>query len=126
MIPLFRNGLAWIAGVLFVATGFAAHAEDQFKRLDEKQIRARLVGNDITDGPHWSMHFRPDGKLISSESGNSWTGTWNIRSNKLCLSLPSSTSINCNEVWVSGANVRMRASKDQETFDAIIKKHQGR
>lgn len=126
MIPLVRNGLSWIAVAILIATASAAHAENQFKRLDEKQIRARLVGNDITGDPHWSMYFRPDGKLISSESGSSWNGIWTIRNNRLCMPLPSSTSINCNEVWMSGANVRMRASKDQETFDAIVARHQGR
>ncbi len=125
MIRLSRRHLPWIAVVL-VAAGFAARAEDQFKLLDEKQIRARLVGNDITDGPHWSMYLRPDGKLISAESGSSWTGSWTIRNNKLCMSLPSSTSLECNEVWMSGANIRMRANKDQETLNAIVTKHPGR
>ena len=70
-------------------------------------------------------HLRQDGKLISAESGSSWTGSWKIRGNKLCLSLPSSTELECNEVWMSGTNVRMRANKDQETFDAIITRHHG-
>ncbi|WP_156946994.1 hypothetical protein [Afipia birgiae] len=115
-----------VASTLTLASQSSARAEDQFKLLDASQIRARIVGNDITDGPHWSMYLRPDGKLISAESGSSWTGIWKVQGNKLCISLPSSTSVECSEVWMSGANVRMRASKDQETFDAIIAKHRGK
>jgi len=29
----------------------------------------------------------------------------------------------CNEVWMSGANIRMRANKDQETLDASSEMH---
>ena len=121
-----RLGIVLVASTLTLASQSSARAEDQFKLLDAIQIRARIVGNDITDGPHWSMYLRPDGKLISAESGSSWTGIWKVQGNKLCISLPSSTSVECSEVWMSGANVRMRASKDQETFDAIIAKHRGK
>lgn len=121
-----RLGIVLVASTLTLASQSSARAEDQFKLLDASQIRARIVGNDITDGPHWSMYLRPDGKLISAESGSSWTGIWKVQGNKLCISLPSSTSVECSEVWMSGANVRMRASKDQETFDAIIAKHRGK
>lgn len=122
-----RLGIVLVASALTLASQASARAEDQFKLLDANQIRARIVGNDITDGPHWSMYLRPDGKLISAESGSSWTGIWKIQGNKLCLSLPSSASVECNEVWMSAANlIRMRARKDQETFDAVIAKHHGK
>jgi hypothetical protein len=62
------------AGAFALLSQSSARAEDQFRLLDAGQIRARIVGNDITDGPHWSMYLRPDGKLISAESGSSWTG----------------------------------------------------
>src|SRR5436305_7480812 len=94
--------------------GWKAQAQEAFKLLGEKEIRARVVGNDITDGAHWVNYLRPDGVLLSSESGSKWTGTWKIQSNKLCMSNPSLEGLNCNEVWMSGTNIRMRANKDQE------------
>ncbi|RZN11496.1 hypothetical protein CWO91_08595 [Bradyrhizobium genosp. SA-3] len=94
--------------------------------LGEKQIRARVVGQDITDGSHWSMYLRPDGALVGSESGSSWTGTWKIRDDKLCTTMPSSPSPVCNEVWMSGTHIRMRANKDEETFDARVMAHQAK
>jgi hypothetical protein len=69
-----RLGIALAAGAFALLSQSSARAEDQFRLLDASQIRARIVGNDITDGPHWSMYLRPDGKLISAESGSSWTG----------------------------------------------------
>jgi len=66
-----------------LAFGFDAHAEDQFRILDGKQIKTRVVGQDITDGPHWSMYLRPDGALIGEESGSSWTGSWTISNTAL-------------------------------------------
>ena len=29
----------------------------------------------------------------------------------------------CNEVWMSGENIRLRAHKDEETWDAVVEKH---
>jgi hypothetical protein len=116
MIRRARYAIAWIIAMAALASGLAARAEDQFKLFDEKQIRARVVGKDITDGPHWSMYLRPDGVLVGAESGSSWNGSWNIRENKLCLSYPSSPAPECNHVWMSGANIRMRTNKDQQTF----------
>jgi hypothetical protein len=111
--------------ILLPATifGSTAHAQEMFKLLREKEIRARVVGRDITDSSHWVSYLRPDGVLLSDEMGRKWTGTWKIQSNKLCMSNPNLESTDCNEVWMSGANIRMRANKDQETFDAVVEKH---
>jgi len=103
--------------------GSIAPAQEMFKLLGEKEIRARVVGKDITDSSHWVSNLRPDGALLSSEMGRKWTGSWKIQNNKLCMTNPNLESPDCNEVWMSGANVRMRANKDQETFDAVVEKH---
>src|SRR5260370_24381582 len=103
--------------------GASAQAQEMLKRLGEKEIRARVVGKDITDSSHWVSYLRPDGVLLSDEMGRKWTGTWKIQNNKLCMSNPTLESPDCNEVWMSGVNIRMRANKDQETFDAVVEKH---
>jgi len=108
------------------ACGWTAHAQETFKLLGETEIRARVVGNDITDSSHWVSYLRPDGVLVSDEMGRKWTGTWKIQNNKLCMSNPNLESPDCNEVWMSGANIRMRANQDQETFDAIVESHKVR
>jgi len=40
-----------------------------FKLLGEKEIRARVVGKDITDSSHWVSYLRLDGVLLCSEMG---------------------------------------------------------
>jgi hypothetical protein len=100
-----------------------AQGQEAFKLLGEKEIRARVVGKDITDSTHWVSYLRPDGVLLSSEASSKWTGTWKIQNNKLCMSIPNVEGLSCNEVWMSGMNIRMRANKDQETFDAVVEKH---
>ncbi|WP_314949952.1 hypothetical protein [Bradyrhizobium cosmicum] len=103
-----------------------ARAADQFRMLDGKQIRARMVGKDITDGAHWTLYLRPDGSLVGSESGDSWTGSWKIRDDRLCMTQPGSTSLVCNEVWMSGANIRMRANGDEKSLEAMVMAHQAK
>jgi hypothetical protein len=107
-------------------SGSHGHAQENFKLLGEKEIRTRVIGNDITNSSHWVSYLRPDGVLISDEMGRKWTGTWKIQNNKLCMSNPNLESPDCSEVWMSGANIRMRANKDQETFDAVVEKHKAR
>jgi len=110
--------------VLLSLTGvWSAHGQEMFKLLGEREIRARVVGKDITDSSHWVSYLRPDGALFSNEMGRKWTGTWKIQNNKLCMSNPNLESLDCNEVWMSGTNIRMRANKDQETFDAQVENH---
>jgi hypothetical protein len=49
--------------ILFPATncGSIVHAQEMFKLLSEKEIRAMVVGKDITDSSHWVSCLRPDG-----------------------------------------------------------------
>jgi hypothetical protein len=102
-----------------------AKAQENFRLLGEKEIKARVIGNDITDPSHWSMYFRSDGALIRDETETSrkWTGMWKIQKNKLCISNPSNKLLNCHEVWMSGQNIRLRVHEDEETFDAVVEKH---
>src|SRR5882757_6956396 len=109
--------------VAFTNRGLVSTRTGNVQTACRKEIRARVVGKDITDGAHWVNYLRPDGVLLSSESGSKWTGAWKIQNNKLCMSIPSLEGLNCNEVWMSGTNLRMRANRDQETFDATIEKH---
>ena len=120
--------VAWVVGIVVLLVAGLVRAEEQFKLLDEKQIRARIVGKEITDGPHWSMYLRPDGVLVSSESGSSLHGSWKVRNGKLCITYPASApgaQPECNEVWMSGTNIRMRSNDSQETVNAIVMIHRG-
>ncbi|RXH27794.1 hypothetical protein XH99_16210 [Bradyrhizobium nanningense] len=119
-----HDALRLIGCAALLVLTIEARAGDRFQPLDGKQIRARMVGKDITDGAHWSLYLRPDGSIIGSESGDSWTGSWKIRDERLCMTQPSITSLVCNQVWMSGENIRMRAIGDEKTFEAKVLAHQ--
>jgi hypothetical protein len=102
---------------------WSSKAQEQFKLLGEKEIRTKVIGNDITDSSHWSMYLRSDGALIRDEMGRKGTGIWKIQKNKLCMSNPRTELLDCHEVWMSGQNIRLRVHKDEETFDAVVEKH---
>jgi hypothetical protein len=110
--------------VLPTVYGWAALAQDGFKLLGEKEIRARVIDKDITDRYHWSTYLRSDGSLFRDEMGRRRAGIWKIEKNKLCMSDRTSKSFTCNEVWMSGENIRLRAHEKEETYDAVIKKHE--
>jgi hypothetical protein len=102
-----------------------AHAQDTFRMLGEKDVRATIVGREITDGSHWSIYVRPDGALVGAESGSVWNGTWNIQKNKLCLSNPGSKAPDCYDVWMSGSTISLRLKKDDDNFVGVVEKHKG-
>jgi hypothetical protein len=99
------------------------HAQDQFKILGEKEMRATVVGKDITDGLHWSIYLRSDGALVGAEGASRWTGTWNIQRNKLCMSNPGSKTLDCYDVWMSGQSISLRLKKDDDSFVGVIERH---
>jgi hypothetical protein len=101
----------------------AAEAQDNFRRLDAKDIRARVVSHDITDASHWSMYLRPDGTLVGTESATRWTGIWRIQQNKLCMSNPMSKQLDCYDVWMAGAKISLRLREDDDSFVAVIERH---
>jgi hypothetical protein len=104
-------------------TGAAARAQDNFKVLGEKEVRATVVGKEITDGSHWSIYLRPDGALIGTEGDSRWSGTWSIQKSKLCMSNPGSKALDCYDVWTSGEHISLRLKKDDDSFVGVIEGH---
>jgi hypothetical protein len=73
--------------ILMPATiwGSIARAQEMFKLLDGKEIRARVVGRDITDSTHWMSYLRPDGVILSSETAENGPGHGKFRTtNSAC------------------------------------------
>jgi hypothetical protein len=118
-----------LRGIVLVALSSAslasvsAHAQDIFRMLGEKDVRATVVGREITDGSHWSIYLRPDGALVGAESGSVWNGIWNIQKNKLCLSTPGSKALDCYDVWMSGHTISLRLKKDDDNFVGVVEQH---
>jgi hypothetical protein len=75
-----------VAVALTIVISVPADAEENYELLTARQIRARVVGKDISDDTHWSEYYRKDGPLISMDKGTKRTGTWKIQEDKLCKS----------------------------------------
>lgn len=81
-------------------------ADPPVEFLKGSEIRKRLVGYEITDGVHWGMAFRPNGRLSMSEDGEVQQGTWRIKENQMCLRFGSSDSL-CHDVQASETEARL-------------------
>ena len=112
-----------IVAALAIAITVSASAEENFKQLNANQIRARVVGKDITDGVHWSEYYRKDGALVSVDMGTQRTGTWKIQGDKLCKSDGKNKQLTCYEVWMSGDNISLRLQKENTPFVGFVEKH---
>lgn len=112
-----------VAAALTIGTSVPADAEENFEILKAKQIRARVVGKDISDDVHWSEYYRKDGALISVDMGAQRTGIWKIQGDKLCKSKEKTKPLTCYEVWMSGNNISLRLNKGDTHFIGVVEKH---
>lgn len=130
-LPAFGIPAAAAAGLLLGAAwlGAVAAAEPQrdgFRRLSATEIRARVVGREITDDFHWGEYYRGDGVLVLTDMGRRSLGRWRIERDRLCRRRdPAATGYECFQVWVSGDEVSLRQSETDRPFPVFIRRHEG-
>jgi hypothetical protein len=112
-----------VAVALTIGISAPVGAEENFKLLKSKQIRATVVGKDISDDVHWSEYYRKDGALISTDMGTKQTGTWKIQGDKLCKSKEKTKPLTCYEVWMSGDSISLRLHEGDDHFIGVVEKH---
>jgi hypothetical protein len=112
-----------VAVALTIGISAPVGAEENFKLLKAKQIRATIVGKDISDDVHWSEYYRKDGAFISTDMGTKQTGTWKIQGDKLCKSKEKTKPLICYEVWMSGDNISLRLHEGDDHFIGVVEKH---
>ena len=112
-----------VSVVAILAVAEPASADDQFRHLNGKQIRPKVIGRDLTDGVHWTWYYRPDGTLISVEMGKRFSGSWKIEDDKLCNTSGRNKQVDCYEVWASGNNVSLRFFADMPAIEAVVVPH---
>jgi hypothetical protein len=112
-----------VAVTLTIVVAVPANAHEKFEMLKSKQIRARVVGKDISDDVHWSEYYRKDRALISTDMGTKQTGTWKIQGDKLCKSKEKTKPLTCYELWMSGNNISLRLHEGDDHFIGVVEKH---
>lgn len=103
----------------------SASAADSFRKLSEREIRAKVAGMEITDEVHWADLLNRDGTYVSYSMGKKPTGKWSTRDGMLCLDNGKEPP-ECKEVWMSGTNMQVRVPGDSIPFDVVLKKQQPR
>ena len=88
------------------APGFAA---DNFRKLKDAEIRARLAGMETTDGVHWVEQYMRDGTYTAVHMGKSSKGKWYVRDGEMCLDAGKGEP-DCREVWISGNKIDFRGT----------------
>lgn len=84
-----------------------ATAAENFKKLSGEQIRARIVGMQVTDEFHWRDVYERDGTLRSYSMGRERIGKWSVQKDELCVDLPEPDA-GCFEVWTAGKRIELR------------------
>jgi hypothetical protein len=101
-----RFALALVLSGGLVAHGLAA---DNFRKLNDAQIRARLAGMEITDGVHWAEQYMRDGTYKAYHLGKPSKGEWYAKDGELCLE-DGKAEPDCREVWISGNKIEFRGT----------------
>lgn len=112
--------MAW--GALLAAP---AMGEEKYRKLSEREIRAKVAGMEITDDVHWADLLNRDGTFTSYSMGKKRTGKWTTRDGMLCLD-DGKEPPECKELWISGAKMQVRVPGDPIPFDIVLKKQQPR
>lgn len=98
--------------------------ERKFTRLDERDIRSKVIGKVITDDAHWSDYFAADSSLVSWSLGRKSLGRWQIRNSELCITEEDGGST-CYQVWMAGEEISLRLEGVEPTFTGYLRKHEG-
>lgn len=117
--------LAAIAAAAIVLGPLAALAEQPFRMLQAKEIRARIIGHDLTDLYHWSWYFRGDRTLVRIDMGKKRLGAWKIEENKLCWNQEQGMPLECYQIWISGKDDSLRFFEDMPYLEATLEVHSG-
>ena len=75
-----RSHQLFVRAVLILGLGlalpFPGQAADNFRKLKDAQIKARLAGMEVTDGVHWAEQFMRDGTYKAFHLGKASKGKW--------------------------------------------------
>jgi hypothetical protein len=98
-----------------------AYAADNFRKLKDADIRARLADMEVTDGVHWAEQYMRDGTYKAFRMGKPTKGKWYARNGELCLD-DGKAEPDCREVWVSGNKIEFRGTG----LEGVLQKQQKR
>ena len=115
----------FVRTVLMLGLGLAlplpGQAADNFRKLKDAEIRARLAGMEVTDGVHWAEQYMRDGSYKAYHMGKPTKGKWYAKDGELCLD-DGKAEPDCREVWISGNKIEFRGTG----LDGVLQAQQKR
>lgn len=97
------------AWALMCTFAHSAPSDIAMRQLKGPELRKQLVGHEVTDGARWTDRYGPDGKAEGHALGKTYTGTWTIEDDEVCLTRAAKRRrTECFEVWSSGSNIEYR------------------
>ena len=106
-----------IGGIVALDAGFVS--AENLRKLSGAQIRAKLVGMQLTDEVHYRFVYDRDGTLRSYSMGVKKVGKWVIQKDELCLYLQEPDD-GCYEVSLAGDTVEMKPTGLGGTIDGVL------
>jgi hypothetical protein len=103
-----KSSILTVAAIIStLALDSPGEAAENFRQLTGAQIRASIVGMEITDEVHWAEVFAANGTLTSFAMSRKSAGKWHVQKDELCIDHGADDS-GCYAVWLSGKNVELR------------------
>ena len=114
------KGILVLAAVAAVGlTSPASAAAANARKLSGAQIKAKLVGMQLTDEVHYRFVFDRDGALRSYSMGAKKVGRWSIEKDELCLRLGENDD-GCYTVTLRGERFEMVPSGLGLALDGFV------
>jgi hypothetical protein len=107
--------------VALAALCAGARAEDKFHKLSGSQIRASLVGMEMTDGVHWADVFGSGGVLTTYSMSHKTIGKWSVQKDELCVDRGQDDG-GCYQVWLSGKKIELRREGSSLPLEGVLQK----
>ena len=108
-----------IAAATIASISVSAVAAEKFQKLSGAQIRAKIIGMQLTDEVHWRYVYDRDGRLRSYSMGTKKIGKWAVEKDELCLYLKEPDD-GCYEVSLSGERIEMKPSGAGLTLEGVL------
>jgi hypothetical protein len=118
---------SYILGRMIIVLGLTAaipagrsKAAETAWKLSAGEIRAHVIGREMTDDVHWSEIFQRNGTIISNEAGLEHQGRWKIIKDQLCVWIRDLDGA-CYDIWMDGNEVQLRTEDSENYFTAHIR-----
>jgi hypothetical protein len=108
-----------IAAATVTSISIGKVAAEHSQKLSGIQIRAKIIGMQLTDEVHYRDVYDRDGTLRSYSMGTKRVGKWAIEKDELCQYFKEPDD-GCYEVSVSGNRIEMKPSGLGLTIEGIL------